>query len=157
MPWTVAPCPPLPARRLSLADRESSGREGATPGSCIRRRCQTRSSSSASELEAGADDFLAKPPVTAELEARSFASRGSCATPMSLIQLNPWSSALGLAIEARDPCTRGHCQRLAAGGTALGTRHGLGDDRLVTYELREFLELTMSAGVQYQHRLQDAV
>src|SRR6185369_3388556 len=61
--------------------------------------------------EAGADDFLAKPPDFAELEARV----------RSLVRLKHYTDkldsaeavilSLALTIEARDPYTNGHCQR----------------------------------------------
>jgi putative two-component system response regulator len=76
-------------------------------------------------INAGADDFVSKPPVLAELEARV----------RSLIRLKRYTDeldsaesvilSLGLTIEARDPNTVGHCQRLAKYATALGERLGL--------------------------------
>ena len=36
--------------------------------------------------------------------------------------------SLARTVEARDPCTEGHCQRLSRLGAALGTRLGLGAD-----------------------------
>jgi putative two-component system response regulator len=90
-------------------------------------------------IEAGADDFLSKPPVIAELEARV----------RSLTRLKRYTDeldsaefvilSLGLTIEARDPCTKGHCQRLAAYATALGARLGLADDQLVALNRGGFL------------------
>jgi putative two-component system response regulator len=47
--------------------------------------------------------------------------------------------SLGLTIEARDPYTKGHCQRLAAYATALGSRLGLADDQLVALNRGAFL------------------
>lgn len=73
-------------------------------------------------IDAGADDFLAKPFNVPELRARV----------RSLIRLKRYTddldtadsviTSLALTIEARDECTEGHCQRLAGYASALG-RH----------------------------------
>jgi putative two-component system response regulator len=82
-------------------------------------------------IEAGADDFVSKPPVLAELAARV----------RSLLRLKTYTDeldsaegvilSLGLTIEARDPQTNGHCQRLTTYATALGESLGLDPDRIV--------------------------
>lgn len=76
-------------------------------------------------IEAGADDFLIKPFDPAQLRARV----------RSLVRLKRYTDelesaeavmlGLGATIEARDPSTRGHCQRLARYATALGRTIGL--------------------------------
>jgi putative two-component system response regulator len=81
-------------------------------------------------IEAGADDFLTKPPVLAELTARV----------RSLVRLKRFTDdlesaesmvvSLALTIEARDTYTQGHCERLARFSTALGRRLGLGEEDL---------------------------
>jgi putative two-component system response regulator len=98
-------------------------------------------------IEAGADDFLAKPPVLAELEARV----------SSLIRLKHYTDeldsaeavilSLGLTIEARDPNTNGHCQRLATYAMALGKRVGLDADRLVALNRGAFLHDVGKVGI----------
>ena len=81
-------------------------------------------------IEAGADDFLTKPPVLAELTARV----------RSLVRLKRFTDelesaesmvvSLAMTIEARDAYTEGHCERLARFATALGRRLRLPEDDL---------------------------
>src|SRR5262245_38906440 len=71
-------------------------------------------------IRAGCDDFITKPFDAAELHARI----------ASLVRLKRYTDdlesaetvilGLGATIEARDPSTRGHCQRLAVYATTLG-------------------------------------
>ena len=90
-------------------------------------------------INAGADDFLTKPFVIPELEARV----------RSLTRLKRYTDgldyaesvilSLALTIEARDPNTHGHCQRLARYAAALGTRLGLDLDQQVALNRGAFL------------------
>jgi putative two-component system response regulator len=71
-------------------------------------------------IEAGADDFLSKPFDPVELRARV----------RSLVRLKRYTDelesaesvilGLGATVEARDPSTQGHCQRLARYATGFG-------------------------------------
>lgn len=90
-------------------------------------------------FEVGADDFLSKPINAPELRARV----------RSLIRIKRYTDdldsadsvivSLALTIEARDPSTDGHCQRLAAYATAFGIELGLGEDDLAALERGGFL------------------
>ena len=81
-------------------------------------------------INAGADDFLTKPVQIQELAARA----------ASLVRLKRYTDdlesaesvilSLALTVEARDPYTDGHCQRLAAYSSALGQALGLDRDDL---------------------------
>ena len=79
-------------------------------------------------IEAGADDFLNKPIYAEELFARA----------NSLLKLKEFTDelesaedvlcTLGLSVEARDPYTEGHCERLARYASELGRHLGLDAD-----------------------------
>ncbi len=81
-------------------------------------------------INVGADDFLSKPFNTEELRARV----------RSLVQLKHFTDelesaesvilSLALTVEARDSYTNGHCHRLAAYATALGTELGMSKEDL---------------------------
>ena len=90
-------------------------------------------------IQAGADDFLGKPFDPLELHARIH----------SLVRLKRYTDDLesaesiilgmGATIEARDPSTQGHCQRLAAYATRMGRTLGLDDTDLAALERGGFL------------------
>src|SRR5207248_8333535 len=90
-------------------------------------------------IEAGCDDFLTKPFDSTELHARI----------QSLVRLKRYTDelesaeavilGLGATIEARDPCTNGHCQRLAHYATRLGKSLGLDAEDLAALERGGFL------------------
>jgi putative two-component system response regulator len=97
------------------------------------RRCRLRG------IEAGCDDFLVKPFDSAELHARI----------QSLVRLKRFTDELesaeavimgmGATIEARDPSTNGHCQRLAYYATRLGEALSLDESDLAALERGGFL------------------
>jgi putative two-component system response regulator len=90
-------------------------------------------------IEAGCDDFLIKPFDSSELHARI----------QSLVRLKRYTDelesaeavilGLGATIEARDPTTNGHCQRLAHYATQLGRSLSLDDSDLAALERGGFL------------------
>ena len=98
-------------------------------------------------LDAGADDFVTKPFNAPELRARV----------RSLIRIKRYTDdldsaesvivSLALTIEARDPSTDGHCQRLAAYAAALGVELGLGEDDLAALERGGFLHDIGKVGI----------
>ena len=81
-------------------------------------------------IEAGADEFLSKPVHPHELRARV---RSLSRVKHLIDALDSAESAfmsLALTIEARDPHTNGHCERLARHAVRLGRALGLSDDEL---------------------------
>ncbi len=90
-------------------------------------------------IEVGADDFLNKPIFPEELFARV----------KSLIKLKEFTDeldnaedvlcTLGLSVEARDPYTEGHCERLAKYAADLGANMGLDAESLVALKRGGYL------------------
>jgi putative two-component system response regulator len=71
-------------------------------------------------IEAGADDFLTKPVHPQELRARVAALLRMKQLTDALDSAESAFLALALTIEARDPTTKGHCERLAQRAVRLG-------------------------------------
>jgi putative two-component system response regulator len=100
-----------------------------------------------SGIEAGADDFLSKPFDMQELTARV----------ASLVRLKRYTDelesaesviiSLALTVEARDPYTEGHCQRLARFATALGAQLKLADDQIAALQRGGYLHDVGKIGV----------
>jgi putative two-component system response regulator len=90
-------------------------------------------------IESGADDFLNKPIFPEELFARV----------RSLLKLKEFTDelehaedvlcTLGLSVEARDPYTEGHCERLARYAADLGEHLGLDSESLLALRRGGFL------------------
>ena len=98
-------------------------------------------------IQAGADEFLTKPVQFEELTARA----------ASLIRLKRFTddlesaqsviNSLALTVEARDPYTQGHCQRLAAYSCAVGRAMGLAADDIAALERGGYLHDVGKIGV----------
>jgi putative two-component system response regulator len=90
-------------------------------------------------IACGADDFVTKPFDSTELHARI----------QSLVKLKRYTDelesaeavilGLGATIEARDPNTQGHCERLATYATSLGRSLGLDETDLDALDRGGFL------------------
>ena len=85
-------------------------------------------------LDAGADDFFAKPVDFLELRTRLAALLRVKTLLDQLERAEGIITTLGLTIEARDPYTAHHCERLARYAVALG--QGLGVDAATQRALR---------------------
>jgi putative two-component system response regulator len=90
-------------------------------------------------LAAGADDFFAKPVDFVELRTRVAALLRSKYLLDQLERAEGVITMLGLTIEARDPYTGGHCERLARYAVAVGQALGLGAPMLKDLRLGGFL------------------
>ena len=98
-------------------------------------------------IEAGADDFLSKPVHPHELRARV----RSLSRVKSLIDALDSAEAafmsLALTIEARDPYTNGHCERLAQHAVKLGRALGVSDEELAALHRGGYLHDVGKVGV----------
>jgi cyclic di-GMP phosphodiesterase len=82
-------------------------------------------------IEAGADDFLNKPYDQAELLARVRSLLKLKARTDELDRAEMVLFALARSIEAKDPYTSGHCERLSQISESLGRLVGLPEEQLV--------------------------
>ena len=81
-------------------------------------------------IEAGADDYLSKPVHPHELRARVRSLSRVKQLIDALDSAEAAFVALAQTIEARDPYTMGHCERLSRTAVSLGRALGLGTDDL---------------------------
>jgi putative two-component system response regulator len=98
-------------------------------------------------IEAGADEFLSKPVHPHELRARV---RSLSRVKHLIDELDSAEAAfmaLALTIEARDPHTNGHCERLARHAVRLGRALGLCEDDLGALHRGGFLHDVGKIGV----------
>src|SRR5579859_2857388 len=82
-------------------------------------------------IKAGADDFLTKPVERTELMARVHSLLALKAHIDELERAESVLFALAQSIEAKDPYTHGHCERLSEYSTRLGKHVGLCEDQIV--------------------------
>jgi putative two-component system response regulator len=82
-------------------------------------------------IEAGADDFLTKPISSEELFARVSSLLKLKEFTDELETVDSVLCTLGLSVEARDPYTEGHCERLARNATELGRFLGVDEENIV--------------------------
>ncbi|HUG38296.1 MAG TPA: HD domain-containing phosphohydrolase [Candidatus Limnocylindrales bacterium] len=90
-------------------------------------------------LEAGADDFFAKPVEFIELRTRIAALLKVKALIDQLERAEEVITTLALTIEARDPYTGGHCERLGRYAVALGRELGCDATMLKALRLGGYL------------------
>jgi cyclic di-GMP phosphodiesterase len=90
-------------------------------------------------LDAGADDFLNKPVDPEELQTRVRSLMRLKRLTDDLESAESLFLTLGRIIEARDPCTEGHCDRLTDYATMLGRHLQLDQDDLDALHRGAFL------------------
>ena len=98
-------------------------------------------------IEAGADEFLSKPVHPQELRVRV---RSLSRVKHLIDALDSAEAAfvtLALTIEARDPSTNGHCERLALHAVRLGRALGLGAEDLEALHRGGYLHDVGKVGV----------
>jgi putative two-component system response regulator len=98
-------------------------------------------------IEVGADDFLTKPFDREELIARAGSLVRLKRHTDELESAESVILSLAKTIEARDPYTQGHCERLAGYATALGTRLRLHYDDLAALQRGGFLHDVGKIGI----------
>jgi putative two-component system response regulator len=98
-------------------------------------------------IEAGADEFLSKPVHPHELRARVASLSRMKHLLDALDSAEAAFMALALTIEARDPNTNGHCERLARHAVALGSTLGLPAEDLEALHRGGFLHDVGKVGI----------
>ena len=90
-------------------------------------------------IEAGADDFLTKPISSEELFARVSSLLKLKEFTDELETVDSVLCTLGLSVEARDPYTEGHCERLAQNAGDLGRYLGVEEECVVALQRGGYL------------------
>jgi putative two-component system response regulator len=98
-------------------------------------------------IEAGADDFLSKPVHPHELRARVVSLSKMKQLTDALDSAESAFLALALTIEARDPTTNGHCERLAHHAGQLGRALALSAEELSALHRGGYLHDVGKVGV----------
>jgi putative two-component system response regulator len=136
---------------LLLIDYRTPELGGAGVCSILRSYHQTRSLSmilvadgadaahEAAGITAGADDFLLRPLSSLVLTARVQSVMRRRGLSESAGELESVLLSLAQSVEARDPATGRHCQRVSLLCSTLGSALGLSPDELVTLQRGAFL------------------
>jgi len=98
-------------------------------------------------IEAGADEYLSKPVHPHELRARVRSLSRVKQLIDALDSAEAAFVALALTIEARDPYTNGHCERLSRLAVQLGRALGIGADDLHALQRGAYLHDIGKVGV----------
>jgi putative two-component system response regulator len=98
-------------------------------------------------IEAGADEFLSKPVHPVELRARIASLTRMKRLLDELDSAEAAFMTLALTIEARDPNTNGHCERLAHNAVLLGRTLGLPDEDIAALHRGGYLHDVGKVGV----------
>jgi len=98
-------------------------------------------------IDAGADDFIEKPFDLEQLKARIRSLTRLKRFTDDLDSAESVIMSLALTVEARDPYTEGHCERLSTYAVALGSALGLSDDDLAALGRGGFLHDVGKIGI----------
>lgn len=98
-------------------------------------------------IDAGADDFLSKPFDAEQLKARVRSLSRLKRYTDELDSAESVILSLALTVEARDPYTEGHCERLARYAVSLGAALGLSTDDLAALKRGGFLHDVGKIGI----------
>jgi len=98
-------------------------------------------------IEAGADDFLSKPFLLTELRVRMRSLMRMKGFTDELESAEAVLRTLAISIEAKDPYTEGHCERLADFARALGEPLGANEELLEALQRGAYLHDLGKIGV----------